>query len=71
MNWDIKYREFAMSWDRVELWRAMILKVIHHLILKKNSCHNRLSKNYVLFKFTEDFDIKRTFSAKTNIVGKK
>ena len=50
---DIKGKlEFVMSWDRVELWWALILKVISHFILKKAHFmgHNRHSQELYFLK---------------------
>ena len=51
-----------MSWERVELWWAMILDAIPHIILKKSSSYNRLSKNSFFLKFTERIAKKPKFN---------
>ena len=44
-----------MSWDSVEQWWTMFLKVIPLLYYKKNSLHNRFSKNMSVSGFKNLF----------------
>ena len=66
-----------MSWNGVELWQAMILKVIPHFILK-NAHLIKSFPRIICTKIIEDFGKKWTFSVKigtfgqkTNVCGKK
>ena len=49
-------REPVMSWDRVELWWVMILKVIPHLILKKAHLITALQEFFILKNFLKFYN---------------